>query len=122
MKIHFADTCIELTSFSYNLTYEGQMEGTYETITEQIIQRCQEGKAKLGKGWNVFFAYQDIEQKVLKKYQYFIHAKKDVEHDIFITWFGDDVPEDSSLRTIIEQFTSKLNFNDLCRFIDIDNL
>lgn len=121
MKVNFADTIVEVKKFTYQGTYAGHMEGTRESISKHIIQVLEKQKEQFGKGWNVFLDYQDAERTELKEYQYYMYAEKDMEHDIFITWFADALQDDSCLRTVIEQITSKINFNDHCRFCDLDN-
>ena len=121
MKVNFADAIVEVKKFTYQGTYTGHMEGTRESLSKHIIQVLEKQKEQFGKGWNVFLDYQDVERTELREYQYYMYAEKDMEHDIFITWFADALQDDSCLRTVIEQITSKINFNDHCRFCDLDN-
>jgi len=121
MKVHFKDTIAEVREFSYSLTYGGLIEGSRAEYSKVIMEQLTEDVKKF-EGHMYFTAYRDEQKKELKDCRYYIFAETDVEHKIFITWFGDAMSDEMTVVEAVEKITREINFKENCRYISIDDM
>lgn len=97
LKVRFKDVVLDLKSFQMEYTYEGQMEGTYQTTSKYILKdemedvADKEGRILL----DPVFTVKNDEGGALKDYRYEMSFDRWGEHDIryFLTVvFFDDAP------------------------------
>lgn len=121
MKVHFADVVAEVREFKYEGTYDEQLEGSYESGSQYILERLTNNAQKFG-GYVVLPSYKNEANTELKDFQYRLYARTDYEHSIFIYWFGEEMTETMSIVEVIEEITRGINFMDNCRFSSLDDL
>ena len=121
MKVHFADVVAEVREFRYKGTYDGQLEGSYESNSQYILEHLTNNAQKFD-GWVVLPSYKNEANTELKDFQYYLSARTDYEHKIFIYWFGEEMTETMSIVEVIEEVTRGINFMDNCRFLSLDDL
>lgn len=121
MKVHFADVIAEVHEFRYKEIYGGLIEGTCafrsKSLLEDLIRKANEHK-----GHMVLESFKDDRKEELKDFQYYIFAKTDYEHRIFITWFDDAMREDITITEVIEKVTRNISFKENCQVIDLKEL
>ncbi|MCQ2312862.1 MAG: hypothetical protein MJZ84_05385 [Paludibacteraceae bacterium] len=121
MKVHFADVVAEVRKFTYKGTYDGSLEGSYEDSSQYILERLMNDAQRFD-GWVVLPSYRNKANTELKDFQYYVFARTDYEHSIFIYWFGEEMNETRSIVEVIEEITRGINFMDKCRFLSLDDL
>lgn len=116
MRIDFKDIKgVEVKEFSISGTYDGHLEGSYQSVSRFILANNQSKKGLL-------FLQPELVDGTLKPYVYKLYACSDWEHRLELVWYDDDIPFSMSLTEYIQQKTINNDFQPNCLFFDLDNL
>lgn len=116
MVINFKDTSnVEVKSFGFEGTYDGNLEGSYQSTTKDILQHNQNEQGLL-------YLQPELVDGALKRFVYKLEARTDWEHRLELVWYDDEIPEAVSLKDYIQQKTKNINFYPNCSCFDLDNL
>lgn len=116
MKINFKDASnVEVKSFSFASTYDGSLEGSYQSTTKYILQHNQNERGLL-------YLQPELIDGALKRFVYKLEARTDWEHRLVLVWYDDDIPNAIPLKDYIQQKTQSIDFHQNCSFFDLNNL
>lgn len=116
MHVNFRDASnVEVKSFGFRNTYDGSLEGSYQSTTNYILQHNQNKQGLL-------YLQPELVNGALKRFVYRLEARTDWEHRLEIVWYDDDIPDTMPLKDYIQQKTQSIDFHHNCSFFDLDNL